>query len=147
MRLRPFTQVDDLPFSARRADVELKLGPPRRSQTNGVGLIELDYGATVVRLQASTGRLEEVTKRTPILYLVTVAGVVDLPFGAIDAFVRSHDGQSFERAGFVVSPRFGLAFVPREPDWVTALAAHCIATWRQLGRTGQWRPSGPGRLQ
>ena len=23
--------------------------------------------------------------------------------------------------------------VPREPDWVTALAAHCIDSWRRLG--------------
>ena len=29
-------------------------------------------------------------------------------------------------------PRFGLAFVPADPDWVTALARHCIPTWRAL---------------
>ena len=40
---------------------------------------------------------------------------------------------AFVRAGFLVSPRFGLAFVPDQPDWVTALAAHCIGAWRALG--------------
>ena len=52
--------------------------------------------------------------------------------GSGSAKLRAHDGQVFERAGFVVSPRFGLAFVPAEPDWVTALAAHCVDTWRAL---------------
>ena len=48
--------------------------------------------------------------------------------------VRTHDARAFERGGFLVSPRLGLAFVPTEPDWVTALAAHCLDTWRQLGQ-------------
>ena len=45
---------------------------------------------------------------------------------------QAHDGEAFERAGFVVSPRWGLAFAPDCPDWVTALASHCIPTWRAL---------------
>jgi hypothetical protein len=43
------------------------------------------------------------------------------------------EGQTFECAGFLVSPRYGLAFVPAEPDWATALAAHCLPAWRALG--------------
>jgi hypothetical protein len=34
--------------------------------------------------------------------------------------------------GFIVSPKFGLAFDPDDAPWVTALAEHCIDTWRAL---------------
>jgi hypothetical protein len=55
-----------------------------------------------------------------------------VPFASLEAFVCEHDPLSFRRAGFVVSPRFGLAFDPSEPAWVTALARHCLAEWRAL---------------
>ena len=81
----------------------------------------------MLRFQDS-GRLEEITRRAPVLQLDTVA----IPFAALGGFVLAQDGDTFERAGFLVSPAFGIAFVPGEPDWVTALARHCIPTWRAL---------------
>ena len=81
----------------------------------------------VYRFQDS-GRLEEITTRAAVLHL----GAVAVPFGALDAFVRAHDGGMFERAGFLVSPRYGIAFVPGEPCWVTALARHCLGAWEAL---------------
>lgn len=140
MRLRPFAMVDRVPFSARREDVERMLGRPLRTQTNGIGLIELDYGSVVYRFQVATGRLEEVTEPTPVLYLIAGNAVVDLPFAALETFVRSHDTEAFDRAAFLISPRYGFAFVPTEPDWMTALAAHCITTWRKLGATVRAHP-------
>ena len=71
--------------------------------------------------------------KSTLLYLLTADGVADIPFGGLAGFVRAQDAGVFERAGFLVSPRFGLAFVPGEPDWVTALAPHCLDTWRHLG--------------
>ena len=137
MRLEPYRAVDELPLSTTMAQALARLGPPRRQGLNAVDLDELEYGHTVLRFQRSTGRLEEVTRRAPVLYLLQDDAVVDLPFAGLAAFVRAQDAAAFERAGFLVSPRFGLAFVPAQPDWVTALAAHCIDTWRALGADGQ----------
>ena len=53
---------------------------------------------------------------------------------ALADYLRARDARAFARGGFLVSPRYGLAFVPAEPDWVTALAAHCVDTWRRLGQ-------------
>lgn len=135
MKLRPYAQVDEVSFQLTPADALARYGRPVRRSRNGVGLNELDYGARVLRFQDG-GRLEEVTQRAPVLYVVEQAvvpsQVIDLPFGRLHSWVRREDGQAFARAGFVISPRLGLAFVPGEPDWVTALAAHCIDTWRQL---------------
>lgn len=75
-----------------------------------------------------------------MLRLVTCTGVIDLPREAIAAFAYAHDGTVFECAEFVASPCYGLAFVPAEPDSVTALAAHCIETWRRMGESGRSTP-------
>jgi hypothetical protein len=143
MHLTPFVQVDDLPFSTTRAALLRRKGTPLRRFINDVALEAFDYGGVVFRFQAS-GRLEEVTQRAPVMHL----GEVAIPFRALPAFVAAQDPDAFERAGFVVSPRFGLAFVPADPDWVTALARHCIPTWRALGAARHpgdgWRPRSAG---
>ena len=127
MRLEPFVRAAGTAFSTSRDDVVRERGAPTRESRNAVGLHELDYGHVVFRFQDG-GRLEEVTAHAPVIDLGTVA----VPFASLAAFVRAHDAQVFERAGFVVSPAFGLAFDPREPCWVTALAAHCLEQWRAL---------------
>jgi hypothetical protein len=127
MKLVPFIAVDGLPFAITPAQLHARFGPPLEQRRTPVGLSEHDYGARVFRFQDS-GRLEEVTQRAPELRI----GETSVPFAALGAFVRAHDAEAFERAGFLISPRYGLAFVPKEPDWVTALAAHCIDAWRAL---------------
>jgi hypothetical protein len=127
MKLNSYVQVDDTPFSATSDEVRQSHGEPWRAQRNGVGLNELDYGSVVYRFQ-DCGRLEEVTAQAELLNL----GNVTVPFAALAGFIRSHDPEAFERAGFLVSPGFGLAFDPAEPYWVTALARHCIPQWKAL---------------
>ena len=127
MRLEPFVGVDRLPFTASRDDVVAARGAPASERRNDVGLHELDYGDVVYRFQDG-GRLEEITVQAPVVDLGTVA----VPFGSLAAFVREHDPSMFERAGFLVSPRYGLAFDPRDAAWVTALARHSIPLWRAL---------------
>lgn len=127
MKLDPYVAVDDVPFTASIDSLLRAKGPPGRRERNEVGLDALDYGRAVYRFQ-DNGRLEEVTVDSPAVAF----GTVTVPFGALAAFVRVQDPQAFERAGFLVSPRFGLAFDPRDGRWVTALAAHAIAQWRTL---------------
>lgn len=127
LKLQPYVRVDDIPFTVSRDDIVRSRGKPWRLQRNGVGLNELDYGHVVYRFQDS-GRLEEVTLEAEVVALGNVA----VPFDTLAAFIRRHDPEAFERAGFLVSPEFGLAFDPAEPFWVTALARHCIPEWKAL---------------
>lgn len=127
MHLTPYRHVDDIPFDISPAALTARLGEPQAVTRNNVALTAFDYGDRVYRFQDG-GRLEEVTRRTPVLHL----GPLAVPFTALAGFVRAQDADAFERAGFVVSPRYGIAFVPDEPDWLTALARHCIPTWRAL---------------
>lgn len=128
MKLHPFVQVDGVSFSSSAEDIIHLKGAPEHTARNSVGLNELDYGDEIYRFQDS-GRLEEITKRAPVLYF----GQEDVPFRGLMRFVRERDPEAFARAGFVISPRFGIAFDPEGSDWVTALAEHCIETWRQTG--------------
>jgi hypothetical protein len=128
MKLDPYAQVDDTPFTTTREDLRRTRGEPWRALRNDVGLNEMDYGDAVYRFQ-DNGRLEEVTREAKALHLGNVA----VPFEQLAAFVRAQDAEAFERAGFLVSPYFGLAFDPTQPYWVTALAQHCLPQWRRLG--------------
>lgn len=127
LQLQPFVAFGDVAFSASADDLVARFGPPAQRTRNDVALTAYDYGDRVFRFQDS-GRLEEITRHAPVLHLGTVA----IPFAALAGFIRSQDNGAFERAGFLISPAFGLAFVPDEPDWVTALARHCLPSWRGL---------------
>ena len=128
MNLAPFVQVDDAPFTLSSEELLRARGAPWRTQRNAVGLDEMDYGDVVYRFQ-DCGRLEEITMQAEVLSIGNVA----VPFPSLAAFVRAQDPEAFERAGFVISPRFGLAFDPSQPSWVTALARHCLPEWKRLG--------------
>ncbi len=127
VRLEPFERVDGFPFTASREHLLHTRGRPWRAERNGVGLDEMDYGDVVYRFQDS-GRLEEITVQVHVLTVDNVA----VPFASLAAFVRGQDPHAFERAGFLVSPRFGLAFDPAQPHWVTMLARHCLPQWEAL---------------
>lgn len=127
LQLQPFVAFGDVAFSASADDLVARFGPPAQRTRNDVALTAYDYGDRVFRFQDS-GRLEEITRHAPVLHLGTVA----IPFAALAGFIHSQDNGAFERAGFLISPAFGLAFVPDEPDWVTALARHCLPSWRGL---------------
>lgn len=128
MHLDPFVAVDGLPFTTTPQQLRALRGAPQEETRNAVELNELDYGDVVYRFQDS-GRLEEVTRQARVVHL----GPIAVPFPALEAFVTAHDPDHFERAGFIVSPRYGLAFVPNPSRWVTALAGHCVGTWREIG--------------
>ena len=127
MRLVPFDRVDGTPFSARPADIIAAWGQPTRRSRNGVQLNEWDYGHIVFRFQDG-GRLEEITQQAQVVHL----GGIAVPFASLADFVRNQDPAAFERADFIVSPAYGIAFVPACPFWVTALARHCIDSWRAI---------------
>jgi hypothetical protein len=127
MHLDPFIRVNDLPFTASKEDVQRLHGTPLKTGRNSVGLNELDYGSVIYRFQ-DCGRLEEVTLQAAVV----IIGRRSIGFDALSFFLRAEDESCFERAGFLVSPRFGIAFDPTEPFWVTALAAHCLDEWRRL---------------
>lgn len=127
MNLEPFVSVDGTSFTSTQSEIVAKRGQPNRRLRNSVELNEFDYGDVIFRFQDS-GRLEEITRLAPVL----IIGTQVVLFPSLAGFVGRNDPMAFERGGFIVSPRFGLAFDPQCPSWVTALAEHCLETWRAM---------------
>src|SRR5438128_8557154 len=117
MNLDPFVRVDETLFSASREEIVKVRGEPRSTCRNSIGLNELDYESIVYRFQ-DCGRLEEITLQAPVVNI----GNLSVPFAALASFIRTTDSTAFEKVGFLVSPKLGIAFDPDEPFWVTALA-------------------------
>jgi hypothetical protein len=127
MRLDPYLSFAGYAFSLQPDDLLKQRGTPLQAGRNEVGLNEMDYGDVVLRFQDS-GRLEEITARSPVLQM----GALAVPFDQLQPFVLAQDATAFWRARFLVSPALGLAFDPTEPAWITALAKHCLPEWEQL---------------
>src|SRR6476646_4766155 len=95
MELKPFVRVDDTAFDLTPQDIVAARGEPlTRRFLPDVRLDELDYGEIVFRFQAS-GRLEEITKLSPVVVIGTRAIV----FPSLAEFVRENDPGVFERSG------------------------------------------------
>ena len=127
MRIVPFAQVEDVFFGASQANLLSMRGEPVSRRVNRDSLAELDYGAGIYRFDASDA-LVEITVNVP---------VVDLdghrvPYALLRSYIAGRDISMFERAGFVVSPSFGIAFDPECPFWVTAFPRESIELWRAL---------------
>jgi len=128
MKFIPLRQFGDIGFGAA-ADTLISLkGKPKRTRVKRSGLTELDYGSIFYRFSQDS-RLVEVTANAPTIELSAVL----VPFSLLANYFREHDQLYFERCGFLVSPRFGIAHDPDFPSWVTAFPASSIDLWRGVG--------------
>ena len=124
MRIVPFESVGEVKFSASRKDIIAILGKPDQEVDNSIGLHELKYRNTTYRFD-KTGALEEITAHAPVLDL----GTISVPFPALATYIHQQDHSAFTKAGFLVSPHFGLAFDPDCPPWVTVITKLSIDLW------------------
>lgn len=127
MKVVPFESVGEVKFSDSRKDIIAALGKPDQEVGNCIGLHELKYQNIIYRFDKA-GALEEITVHAPVLDL----GAVSVPFSVLSAYIHQQDHSAFTKAGFLVSPQFGLAFDPDCPPWVTVITKHSIDLWRAV---------------
>jgi len=125
MDIEPYTRVNGLAFGSSESTVVLALGTPTRSRKSRIGWMELIYDKLVARL--SEGQLVEMTADAPA---TNVAGEL-VHFADLARFLKQKDDAAFEQVGFVVSPKYGIAFDPAFPSWVTAFQRGNLPHWRQ----------------
>jgi hypothetical protein len=127
MKLEPFVRVNGIAFSASREDVIQAHGTPHHEESTASGLTLVDFGETLYRFLGN-GQLDEISAQSRVLSM----GQVVVPFQNLAGFVRQQDSGSFDRLGFLVSPRYGLAFIPYKRYWITALSRSAVLRWRAL---------------
>lgn len=128
MKIEPFAALGEITFGSDQATVVARLGEPQRTSTSRTGEFELHYPRIVVRL--AKGRVVEATADSKAIQL----GGAEVPFQTLSAFVRAQDQGVFERTGFVVSPKYGIAFDPAFPCWVTAFPRERLASWQNAAQ-------------
>lgn len=127
MKLEPFVRIDSILFTASHEDIVRRYGPPSHEELTESGLTILDYGEMVFRFLGN-GRLDEVSIQAKSLHL----GQIIVPFQNLVGFVRLQDRNAFDRLGFTVSPRYGVAFIPYRRFWITALSRRAVLRWKGL---------------
>ena len=127
MKLEPFVRVNGVAFSASREDVMQAHGTPHHEERTSSGLTLVDFGDTLYRFRGN-GQLDEISAQSRVLSL----GQVIVPFQNLVGFVRQQDAGAFDRLGFLVSPRYGLAFIPYKRFWITALSRSAVLRWKGL---------------
>ncbi len=127
MKLEPFVRVNGVAFSASREDVIQAHGTPHHEESTASGLTLVDFGETLYRFLGN-GQLDEISAQSRVLSL----GPVVIPFQNLAGFVRQQDAGAFDSLGFLVSPRYGLAFIPYKRYWITALSRSAVLRWKGL---------------
>lgn len=127
MKIEPYKKVGEVSLEVREDELLRDLGDPNSKSTNSIGLVEFDFGSRVFRFDPS-GALDEVTIESEVVELESAS----IPFKYLAARLKAEDAGVFEKYGFIVSPKFGLAFDPEHSPWVTVLTKKGLAAWRKV---------------
>jgi hypothetical protein len=125
MKVQPYTTVGEVAFGADAGGVVAILGKPQRKTTDRLGRTELHYPELVVRL--SGAEVVEISVDARVVEFPEVA----VPFHNLAQFLRQQDTTTFDAAGFVVSPGYGVAMDPHFPAWVTVFCRGELVAWRK----------------
>jgi hypothetical protein len=128
MRIAAYGSVGLVGCGIDRNELEGLLGSPDREKESRLWSVELQYAAGVYRFDTD-GKLKEVSVDAPELELEGAS----VSFVSLRPFLEQRDEACFERVGFLVSPRFGIAFDPSFPSWVTAFSQSELPLWRSIG--------------
>lgn len=127
MKIDPYKKVGEVSLEVREDELLRDLGDPNSKSTNRIGLVEFDFSSRVFRFEPS-GALHEVTIESEVVELESAS----IPFKYLAALLKAEDAGAFEKYGFIVSPKFGLAFDPEHSPWVTVLTKKGLAAWQMV---------------
>ena len=128
MKVIPYQSVNAIEFLATKSSVLSRLGQPAKQGLSRTGNIELNYKQITFRFSQKTLEFIEATANAPVIFLENVA----VEFEVLQRFLEAHDPTSFSVVGFYVSPRFGIAFDPNQPSFVTAFPESELFSWRNI---------------
>ncbi len=127
MVIVPFLEIDGISLdTSSRAVREIK-GQPNSIKTNSLGLTEFDFGSYVYRFDKED-RLHEVTLIAPSIKLAGVS----VAFEQLGKYVKQTDNNLFDKYGFIVSPKLGIAFDPEHSPFLTVLTKLGLQGWKDV---------------
>jgi hypothetical protein len=128
MKVEPYAAIDGVHFGSDQATVTAALGRPDRISQGRDGGTELNYPQLTARF--ASDKLVEVTVDSKAITL----GSVIVLFERLEPFLKENDESVFDCMGFIVSPKYGIAFDPEFPSWVTVFPKERLAVWQEISR-------------
>jgi hypothetical protein len=127
MKIEPFKSLEDIPLNLTVESLIERLGKPQKKEVNRVNLTEFHYGDRIWRFSDSTD-LNEVTVYAPAVSI----DQIETPFEGLKKRIKEDDSCAFERYGFVISPKYGVAFDPVHAPWLTVLTTNGLLKWEEI---------------
>jgi hypothetical protein len=136
MRIVPYISAHGVSFGSSEESVVSILGSEFKRQFNRTGQIELIYDAYTFRLSRDEQVFVEATIDSECFEIegctLHSTKMNEISFAELGFTVAKLDNQSFEAQGFIVSPKFGVAFDPHFPSWLTVFAKGELNAWQNL---------------
>jgi hypothetical protein len=133
MLVIPYISANAISFGSTYEDVIAKLGGSFSEKRNRLNQRELVYEYSTYRFSDKENVLVEVTLNDEYFMIegccLDGAKVPELAFVNLGYVVAKLDPKSFVKNGFIVSPRYGIAFDPHYPSHVTAFASEELELW------------------
>jgi hypothetical protein len=134
MRVIPYISIADIPFGCTEEVVISTCGVPHRREIDRLERLELVYESQTFRLAGDTGKLVEVTACSEYFEIdnckMPNSKRNEVAFVELGYAVARLDQDSFLAHGFFVSPRFGIAFDPHFPPYLTIFARSELYAWQ-----------------
>lgn len=128
MKVAAYKSVGVVKFDIGRSELISLLGVPENEGPSRIWAIELRYPAGVYRFNFHD-KLREISVDSAELEI----DYESVLFENLLGFLKQRDSEIFERVGFKVSPKFGLAFDPSFSSWVTAFPPEELQRWDSAG--------------
>lgn len=126
MKIIPFKKVIDVSFGDSKVDIISKHGKAERESENSVESKELVYSDKIFRFRHEAETLHEVTLNSEYFDL----DGREIGFAGLGFFIAKNDTSSFKTNGFLVSPKYGLAFDPHDKYFLTVFCQADLERWR-----------------
>ncbi|MEZ8578124.1 hypothetical protein AB6C82_25350 [Vibrio splendidus] len=127
MVIIPFLEIDGISLDTSSSVVTEIKGQPKSINTNSLGLIEIDFGSYVYRFD-KWDSLHEVTLNAPSIKLAGTS----VSFEQLEKYVKQTDNNWFDKYGFIVSPKLGIAFDPEHSPFLTVLTKLGLQGWKDV---------------
>jgi hypothetical protein len=120
----PYKSVFGIEFESTPEQIAETLGKPVRAEKTAVWAHEMQYKEKTLRFNQQK-KCKEVSADLP---QIEIDGE-KTPFKQLKTFIKNNDDKSFETVGFIVSPKYGMAFDPHFKSWVTFFAKSELKNW------------------
>ncbi len=127
MLIEAFKKLDNIALDIKETEIESRIKMDCKISKESGKLSEYDFGKYVFRFN-EVGNLVEVTADAPIIDFDEKG----IGFNKLHSFLMNEDSNVFEKFGFIVSPKYGIAFDPAYFPWVTFLSAEGLQCWQNV---------------